>query len=90
MVVFCLVSFCEHYSSPLPVPGCVQADIIVYLGCSLMVGETSRACGSCVAATYSLLSTLLGPAACGQVGFLFICFAFPRRQVEIISDFTVS
>lgn len=37
-----------------------------------------------------LLSALLGPVVCGQVGFLFICFAFPGRQVEIISDFTVS
>lgn len=37
-----------------------------------------------------LLSALLGPVVCGPVGFLFICFAFPGRQVEIICDFTVS
>lgn len=37
-----------------------------------------------------LLSALSGPVACGEVGLLFICFAFLRRQVEIISDFIVS
>lgn len=54
--MFCLVSFCEHYSFPLPIPGLVQADFIFYLGHSLMVGETRRACRSCVARTHSLWS----------------------------------
>lgn len=56
MVVFCIVSFCKHYSSCLPISGCVQVDFIVYFGHSLMLRETRRACGSCMAGTHSLWS----------------------------------
>lgn len=89
VVVFCIVSFCKHYSSRLPIPGCVQADFIVYLGHSWAIRETRRACGSCVAGMHSLWSAFNPFRSCcvqaGGLAFSVLPFQEDNLKSSLIS-----
>lgn len=89
MVVFCIVSFCKHCSSHLPTPGTVQADFVVYLGHSLMIRETRRACGSRVARTHSLWSAFDPFRSCcvqaGGLSFSVLLFQEDNLKSSLIS-----
>lgn len=89
MVVFCIVSFCKHCSSRLPILGCVQADFIVYLGHSLEIRETRRACGSCVAGMHSLWSAFNPFRSCcvqaGGLSFSVLPFQEDNLKSSLIS-----
>lgn len=89
VVVFCIVSFCKHCSSRLPIPGCVQADFIVCLGHSLEIRETRRARGSCVTGMHSLWSAFNPFRSCcvqaGGLSFSVLPFQEDNLKSSLIS-----